>query len=141
MFLVLLLKKKMEIFIAALSDQNHLFLSYLPRRIVPEIWFDKADRRSSQMSKDINVFWTNIAEENWSVQDFAITPDQKAEWASYWCPFQRGVLKAHLPGLMMKGTFQVFLADKHTKDQQKHTNFICQKIIKKFRLISKLNLG
>ena len=28
-----------------------------------------------------------------------------------------------------------------TKDQQKHTNFICQKIIKKFRLISKLNLG
>ena len=103
----------MEIFIAALSDQNHLFLSYLPRRIVPEIWFDKADRRSSQMSKDINVFWTNIAEENWSVQDFAITPDQKAEWASYWCPFQRGVLKAHLPGLMMKGTFQVFLADKH----------------------------
>ena len=64
------------------------------------------------MSKDINVFWTNIAEENWSVQDFAIIPDRNAEWAKYWCPFQRGVLNAHLPGLMMKGTFQVFLADK-----------------------------
>ena len=100
-----------EIFIAALSDQNHFCVPYLPRRIVLEIWLDKADRRSSQMSKDINVFWTNIAEQNWAVQDFSILPDETAEKAKYWCPFQRGILNAHLPGLKMTGRFQVFLAD------------------------------
>ena len=100
-----------EIFIAALSDQNHFCVLYLPRRIVLEIWLDKADRRSSQMSKDINVFWTNIAEQNWAVQDFSILPDETAEKAKYWCPFQRGILNAHLPGLKMTGSFQVFLAD------------------------------
>ena len=63
------------------------------------------------MGKDINEYWTKIAEEKWSVQDFAINPDSSAPWATYWCPFQRLVINAHLPGLMMRGTFSVFLAN------------------------------
>ncbi len=61
--------------------------------------------------KDLNEFWASIAEKQWAVQDFHLAPDLNAANASYWCPFSRRVIKAHLPGVGMTGSFSVFLAD------------------------------
>ena len=63
------------------------------------------------MGKGLVEFWANVANSRWQVQQFQISPNQRAERASCWCGFHKKMLRAHLPGLNMNGVFSLVLAD------------------------------
>ena len=57
--------------------------------------------------KTLKEFWLDVAREQWAVQDFTVSPDDKGNWASCHCIFHGKKINAHLPALRMNGEFSI----------------------------------
>lgn len=57
--------------------------------------------------KTLKEFWLDVARETWAVQDFTVSPDTEAPWATCFCIFHGHTVNGHLPGLRMKGRFSI----------------------------------